>query len=346
MGFRFDDGFVRHMFFWRSRRGLWWDLLRGPFGRSREWTPDARSFGRARPLGAGWRRTAILGALWRIGRALSGIGKVARLALGSGGAARNLTRIFDQSARGGRGRQEASARRPRWRDGRDPRDHPSGTRAGTNCAFAERPQGRSARRAHCISAFTSRTNLRRGRRSAFSGSIRSGFRPRQAECRWLSIHKTVCPHDCPDTCSISATVEGGRVTSATATPTIRSPRVPLPQGTPVSRAIYSPDRILPPVAAGRKKGEGRFVRITWDEALDEIAGRLTRSQPPGVRSDPPYSYGEHGARRAKGRPRVLSQMGATRLRSAPSVTRPPRSLARHYGAGIGATFEGAVRSDL
>jgi hypothetical protein len=27
-----------------------------------------------------------------------------------------------------------------------------------------------------------------------------------------STHKTVCPHDCPDTCSILATVEDGRVT--------------------------------------------------------------------------------------------------------------------------------------
>lgn len=27
-----------------------------------------------------------------------------------------------------------------------------------------------------------------------------------------STHQTVCPHDCPDTCSILATVEDGRVT--------------------------------------------------------------------------------------------------------------------------------------
>jgi anaerobic selenocysteine-containing dehydrogenase len=37
---------------------------------------------------------------------------------------------------------------------------------------------------------------------------------------------------------------------------------------------YAPDRLLYPQKRIGKKGEGRFERISWDEALDEIAARL------------------------------------------------------------------------
>lgn len=91
-----------------------------------------------------------------------------------------------------------------------------------------------------------------------------------------SIHKTVCPHDCPDTCSISATVEEGRVIACDG-----DADHPFTQGFLCHKVrryperIYSPDRILYPLRRIGQKGEGRFVRITWDEALDEVAGRLT-----------------------------------------------------------------------
>jgi len=38
--------------------------------------------------------------------------------------------------------------------------------------------------------------------------------------------------------------------------------------------VYSPDRLRYPMRRVGKKGEGRFERITWDEALDMIAGTL------------------------------------------------------------------------
>ena len=36
---------------------------------------------------------------------------------------------------------------------------------------------------------------------------------------------------------------------------------------------YSPDRLLHPMRRVGRKGEGRFSRISWDEALDAIADR-------------------------------------------------------------------------
>jgi anaerobic selenocysteine-containing dehydrogenase len=41
-----------------------------------------------------------------------------------------------------------------------------------------------------------------------------------------------------------------------------------------SEIVYSPDRLLHPLARVGKKGEGRFERVSWDEALDRIAERL------------------------------------------------------------------------
>ena len=40
---------------------------------------------------------------------------------------------------------------------------------------------------------------------------------------------------------------------------------------------YSPDRVLYPMRRSGPKGSGQFTRISWDEALDEIAGRFRSS---------------------------------------------------------------------
>ena len=41
--------------------------------------------------------------------------------------------------------------------------------------------------------------------------------------------------------------------------------------------VYSPDRVLHPLRRTGPKGSGRFERVSWDEALDEIAGRFRAS---------------------------------------------------------------------
>lgn len=103
-----------------------------------------------------------------------------------------------------------------------------------------------------------------------------------------SIHKTVCPHDCPDTCSSVATVEDGRVTACDG-----DPEHPFTQGFLCHKAhryadrIYSPLRVLYPLRRAGKKGDGRFVRISWDEALIEVAecflyAEVTPDAPAGV----------------------------------------------------------------
>lgn len=41
--------------------------------------------------------------------------------------------------------------------------------------------------------------------------------------------------------------------------------------------VYDPDRILYPLKRAGKRGEGKWVRVSWDEALDDIAGRVRKA---------------------------------------------------------------------
>ena len=107
------------------------------------------------------------------------------------------------------------------------------------------------------------------------------------------VVRLACPHDCPDTCAMLATVESGRVVELRG-----AADHPTTQGTlctKVARYLdrtYSADRILFPMRRAGPKGEGRFKRISWDEALGEIAERfeaIARS-PEGPQAILPYSY--------------------------------------------------------
>ena len=91
--------------------------------------------------------------------------------------------------------------------------------------------------------------------------------------RSVQVHG-VCPLDCPDTCSWVVTVENGRAVK------LQGNRDhPYTRGAlcvKVNRFLEytrAPDRLLYPQRRVGQKGEGKFARISWDEALDEIATR-------------------------------------------------------------------------
>src|ERR1700678_1919356 len=105
-----------------------------------------------------------------------------------------------------------------------------------------------------------------------------------------------CPHDCPDACAALITIEDGRATRIEG-----DPQHPITRGflcakvTKYLDRVYAPDRVLYPMRRVAPKGacgDAAFQRITWDEALDEIATRLKKiSVEFGPEAILPYSYG-------------------------------------------------------
>jgi anaerobic selenocysteine-containing dehydrogenase len=105
-------------------------------------------------------------------------------------------------------------------------------------------------------------------------------------------NKVVCPHDCPDTCVMTVKVRDGRAVELGGDPDHRFTQGFLcAKVNPYLERVYSPDRILHPMRRVGRKGEGRFERIGWDEALDTIALRLRAvAAEHGPQAILPYSY--------------------------------------------------------
>lgn len=116
------------------------------------------------------------------------------------------------------------------------------------------------------------------------------------------IVHTVCSHDCPDSCGVLVTVDAdGRAVKIQG-----DPAHPVTQGFLCGKVakyldrVYSPERLLYPMRrkAGVQKGpqpRGKeldaFERVSWDEALDAIAAKLTHlADEFGPESILPYSY--------------------------------------------------------
>src|ERR1044071_4056673 len=107
------------------------------------------------------------------------------------------------------------------------------------------------------------------------------------------IVRGACPHDCPDACAMLVTVEAGKAVRVAG-----DPAHPFTRGflcAKVNRYVertYHRDRLLSPMRRVGPKGTGRFERITWDDALDEIATRLNqiRRSSDGPQAILPYSY--------------------------------------------------------
>jgi anaerobic selenocysteine-containing dehydrogenase len=103
--------------------------------------------------------------------------------------------------------------------------------------------------------------------------------------------RATCPHDCPDTCALLITVEDGVATEVKG-----DPDHPTTAGvlcTKVSRyadRTYHPARQLYPMRRVGKKGEGKFERISWDQAITEIATRLGDIAARAPQAILPYNY--------------------------------------------------------
>jgi anaerobic selenocysteine-containing dehydrogenase len=116
---------------------------------------------------------------------------------------------------------------------------------------------------------------------------------RQVETWGHSTVRTACPLDCPDSCTVDVRVEKGRVV-----------RIDGGDDNPVTRQficakvrrfaerLYGEDRLLYPAVRQGAKGQGVFTRVTWSEALDQIAARMTEIRDSrGAEAILPFCYG-------------------------------------------------------
>src|ERR1041384_6074391 len=131
------------------------------------------------------------------------------------------------------------------------------------------------------------------------------------------IRHSVCALDCPDCCSLVLTVEDGRATKLRG-----NPDHPITRGFLCGKVAqylereYSPARLLYPQRRTGAKGEGKFERISWDEAIDIIATRLQAiADEFGPEAILPYSYaGTMGYLNFGGMSsRFFHRLGASRL---------------------------------
>ncbi len=159
-----------------------------------------------------------------------------------------------------------------------------------------------------------------------------------------TVVRGACPHDCPDTCALRVTVENGRAIKVEG-----DPEHPTTHGvlcTKVARYLertYSDARVLHPLQRIGGKGEGKFRRIGWDEALDTIATRFgdIAASPDGPQAIVPYSYAgtmgllQYGSMDR----RFFHRLGASLLDRTICATAGKAGYVATIGAAIGIDME-------
>jgi anaerobic selenocysteine-containing dehydrogenase len=109
----------------------------------------------------------------------------------------------------------------------------------------------------------------------------------------IDIRHSTCPHDCPSACALDVEVidkttigrvRGSRQQTYTA-------GVVCAKVARYAERIHHPDRLTHPMRRVGPKGSGKFARISWDDALDEIAHRFDAAEREfGPESVWPYYY--------------------------------------------------------
>ena len=96
----------------------------------------------------------------------------------------------------------------------------------------------------------------------------------------LTIRHSTCPHDCPSACALDVEVIDG-----TSIGRVRGSKLQTYTAGVVcakvaryAERIHHPERLMHPMRRTGPKGSGQFARISWDEALDEIAARFNQAE--------------------------------------------------------------------
>ena len=165
----------------------------------------------------------------------------------------------------------------------------------------------------------------------------------------IEFKRSVCPHDCPDTCGLLIGVEDGRVLSVKG-----DPEHPFTRGAICVKVnhyperIYSPLRVLHPLKRVGAKGEGKFERITWDQALDGIVHQYRQIiSESGSEAILPYSYaGTMGVVQFHAGHPFFHKLGASKLLRTICSAAAEAGFAASMGNIPTTDIETSVNSDL
>src|SRR5215216_836829 len=111
-------------------------------------------------------------------------------------------------------------------------------------------------------------------------------------------HASVCTFDCPDTCSLSVSVDSGRIIKVRG-----SNALPYTNGVICNKVahgttemVHGPRRLLYPLERIGPRGSGSFKRLSWDHALNRIHERVSSViERWGPQAVMPFNYaGPHG----------------------------------------------------
>ncbi len=132
------------------------------------------------------------------------------------------------------------------------------------------------------------------------------------------IVNAVCPLDCPDSCSMLVSVEGGKAVSLSGNPDHTFTRGALcGKMNHYLDLVYSNDRLTTPLRRTGPKGSGQFEPISWEIALNTIAAKFQEiaHSPHGPQAILPYSYyGTMGKLQASSLDRrFFHRLGASKL---------------------------------
>lgn len=161
---------------------------------------------------------------------------------------------------------------------------------------------------------------------------------------------SACPLDCPDACSLEVRVEDGRVVK------IDGSRVnPVTEGYICAKVrrfpelLYGEGRLTHPAVRVGGKGEGRFERVSWDEALNLVAERMLESRERwGGESILPFSYGGSNGILTQDTTdaRLFYRFGASRLARTVCAAATGRAATGLYGKMPGIALPDYVHARL
>jgi anaerobic selenocysteine-containing dehydrogenase len=164
----------------------------------------------------------------------------------------------------------------------------------------------------------------------------------------MTTQRGVCPHDCPDRCVWQVTLQDGAAVKL-----VGDPDQPFTRGVLCAKVdhylerVYNPDRVLHPMRRVGAKGQGEFERVSWDDALDDVASRLKSIiAQDGPTAILPYSYmGTQGLVQSQSIDRrFFARLGATRLERGICGNAGSRGVAATMGTNLGMLPEDVVHS--